>query len=355
MTRLFKCYALRFTFGLVSVLVGFGLVGCGGKSNAVTVIAINPAQPNILFIATNDNVYKSRDDGATWVTITKGLSNARIISLAMHPANTATIYAGTFGDAVYRSTDGGNQWSIINAGMKEHVAIVNAFIFHPQNTEVIYAATTVGIFKTTDGGLLWHELPAKGMDSVYVVSVALDPNNTQILYAGTSGGVYKSADDGTWWRERNRGLIEGHESPGTALALGVNSLVMDPTQTSTLYIGTTRGAFKTADGGENWQEIQEGMGKRFVSVILIHPKDSAVLYASTQNGIYKSTDAGGHWTPMNHGLTNLNIRSLAMHPVNPDILYAGTQGGLFKTIQGGDRWTALTFRPLPGPNPSQTP
>lgn len=324
-------------------LLGLILPGCTAKSNMITAIAINPHHPNILFIATNDSVYKSRDDGATWITVTEGLGHARILSLAVDPTNASIIYAGTLGDAVYRSVDGGNRWSIINAGMKEHVAYVNAFVFHPQNPQTIFAATTVGIFKTINGGMMWEDMPTKGMDSVYTVSFALDPTNPNILYAGTSGGVYKSVNGGMTWKEANNGLIR--LEPGTALSLGVNSLVLDPVKTTTLYAGTTQGAFKTVDGAASWIKIQEGIGEEFVAAVLVHPTEKVTLFTATQTGVYKTKDGGEHWTGLNNGLTNRNIRALAMHPKDPNIMYAGTQGGLFKTIDGGSSWIALVIGP----------
>jgi photosystem II stability/assembly factor-like uncharacterized protein len=332
---------LRTIVGIV--LLGFCLPGCSGKSNIVTSIAINPEHPGILFIATNDSIYKTRDDGATWIPVTEGLGHARIVSLAIHPKQTSTVYAGTLGDAVYRSVDGGNRWSIINAGMKEHVTYVNAFVFHPQDPETILAATTVGIFETKNGGLMWEELSNKGMDSVYVVAAAIDPVETEILFAGTSGGVYKTTNGGMNWVQSNKGLIEGEFR--TALALGINSLLMDPADRMTLYAGSTRGLFKTTDGAENWIKIQGGIGETFVAVLLVHLASNSTLFAGTQNGVYKTTDGGDHWTALNNGLANLSVRSLAMHPKDPSVLYAGTQGGLFKTTDGGAHWAALTVRP----------
>ena len=332
---------LRLMRCLCGLLIGFVFLGCSGKSRIVTAIVINPAHPNILFIATNDAVYKSRDDGATWIPVTEGLGHARIVSLAIHPKQTSTVYAGTLGDAVYRSVDGGNRWSIINAGMKEHVTYVNAFVFHPQDPETILAATTVGFFKTVNDGMMWEELPNKGLDSVYVVSAALDPKDANILYSGTSGGVYKTINGGLTWRFMSSGMIEGEFR--TAMALGVNSLVMDPGNSSSLYAGSTRGLFKTTNGADNWVKIQGGMGETFVAVLLVHPASHSTLFAGTQNGVYKTTDGGEHWTALNNGLTNLSVRSLAMHPKDPSVLYAGTQGGLFKTVNGGESWAALKF------------
>ena len=89
-------------------LAGSSIIsGCVGKSSQVTAIAMHPETPETLYIATNDNVYKTRDGGLTWAPITEGMGHARILSLAIHPLHTAMVYAGTLGDAVYRSVDGG--------------------------------------------------------------------------------------------------------------------------------------------------------------------------------------------------------------------------------------------------------
>ena len=317
-------------------------IGCSGQSNTVTAIVIHPIRPDILYVTTNDRVYKTRDAGETWTALTEGLGAARVLSLAIHPVMTSTVYAGTLGDAVYRSVDGGQRWSIINAGLKEHITVVNAFVFHPQDPDTIFAAATVGIFKTTNAGLLWEEIPNKGMDSVYVVSLVLDRANTNLLYAGTSGGVYRSRNGGQTWEAVNKGLIEREMETG--LALGMNTMVQDPGLPATLYAGTTRGAYRTMNGGESWTKITGGLGDWFIASIVLDPENTRVLYAGTGKGVFKSADGGETWTAVNQGLTNLNVRSLAMHPTNPQILYAGTHGGLFKTVAGGATWRALNLQ-----------
>ena len=335
---------VRTGVGLLCIVVWPLLWGCMGESRAVTSIAINPVRPDIVYVATHDAVYKTRDGGSRWSPVMEGLGSSRILSLAVHPAYTSTVYAGTLGDAVYRSMSGGNRWFIINAGLKEHVMYVNEFLFHPQEIDTIFLATTVGTFKSVDGGMMWDELSNKGMNSVYVVSVALDPRDPNIIYAGTSGGVYKSIDGGRVWREANQGLLR--LGPGTALSLGVNALTMDPAQPDTIYAGTTKGGFVTRDGAKSWSKI-EATNRLFVSEWIIDPRDASTVYAGTQKGIYKMTNQGTQWTSMNDGLSNRNIRALAMHPEQADILYAGTMRGIFKTIDGGQNWTKLPLLQKP--------
>ncbi|HSQ92237.1 MAG TPA: hypothetical protein VLM19_08725, partial [Nitrospiraceae bacterium] len=162
------------------------LTGCEKESQAIVSIALHPTNASILYVATNDAVYKSRDEGQLWERF-PSFSARRVTTLAIDPQFPATIYAGTMADAVYKSPDGGQHWLPHNVGLKEHVSFINQFVFHPTDHDQIYAATTVGAFYTKDGGREWEERMT-GMKEVHiVVSIAIHPRNPRVLYAGTTG------------------------------------------------------------------------------------------------------------------------------------------------------------------------
>ena len=102
--------------------------GCG-RSDAIVVIGLHPANSNILYVATNDYIYKSRDGGETWENLSKGMSHSRVISMAIDPSYPATVYAGTKGDAVFKSYDGGQRWVSLRAGLDDVTitSVVNQF------------------------------------------------------------------------------------------------------------------------------------------------------------------------------------------------------------------------------------
>src|SRR2546428_319793 len=78
---------------------------------------------------------------------------------------------------------------------------------HPRDPDLLYVATTVGVFRSKDGGRLWEER-MYGMKEVhYVVTLAMDPHNPDVMYAGTTGGVYKTTDGTAHWEKVNNGLI----------------------------------------------------------------------------------------------------------------------------------------------------
>jgi photosystem II stability/assembly factor-like uncharacterized protein len=238
--------------------------------------------------------------------------------------------------------------------LKEHVSFVNQFVFHPGLSERIYAATTVGAFYSKDAGREWEER-MNGMKEVHIVtSVAIDPRDPSVLYGGTTGGVYRSEDGAMTWKKINNGLIPESELMAS-MALGVNVIEIDRTNPHVVYAGTTKGLYRTANKGEEWQRIGESIPEPFVSSIVIHHSDSAILYIGGPAGVWKSADGGHTWKATNDGLASLNIRALAMEPNNARILYAGTNGsGLYRSVDAGERWTAMPLQAAAKPREPAT-
>jgi len=320
-------------------LLGISSVSCS-RQPTINAVLIHPTKTQIIYVGMKQGVFKSRDHGETWTAMNEGLENAPIRSLAIDPVLSSTIYAGTFAEAVFKSFDGGQIWRHANIGLKEHVSVVNSFSFHPFNPNVIYIGTTVGIYKTTDAGGQWHEI-IKGMESVYTVSLLINPKIPNLMFSGTSGGMYKSLNAGKRWIKINKGLIE--KEVGSALSLGVNSIVLDHQNDKRLFIGTSKGMFISIDGGLSWKPSGFGLSdnSQYVAKILMDPKDHRILYAGTGGGIYKSVDLGETWQHSSKGLGHMVQWSMVMDPKNSNILYAGTQVGLFKTITGGKEWFLL--------------
>jgi photosystem II stability/assembly factor-like uncharacterized protein len=203
----------------------------GNLSQVTNTIVIDPMMPSTLYAGTNgEGVYKSTDGGATWFSSRTSFNRNTILTLAIDPSNTATIYAGLLGAAdfgVYKSTDGGFSWNgpLLQFGRFS----IDALVIDPHTPATIYAGTEFGpgIFKTTDGGLTWA-FASNGLDSRDVLALAADPVMPNTIYAGTVVGVYKTTDGGANWFAVNNGLT----------SFAVQALAID--SAATLYAGTYR-------------------------------------------------------------------------------------------------------------------
>lgn len=333
---------------LISALLALPvtILGCQKESESIVSIALHPTNANILYVATNDAVYKSRDGGGTWERF-PSFSARRVTTLAIDPVLPATVYAGTMGDAVYKSPDGGQRWLPHNVGLKEHVSFVNQFVFHPALNETIYIATTVGAYYSKDAGREWEER-MNGMKEVHIVtSIAIDPKDPTIVYAGTTGGMYRSDDAAMSWKRINNGLIPERELMAS-MALGVNAIEIERTNPDIVYVGTTKGLFRTENKGEAWNRIGQSLPDPFISSLRLHPTEPSVLYVGGPAGVWKSIDRGKTWKAVNQGIATLNIRALAMDPKNSQLLYAGTNGsGLYRTTDAGATWAAVPLKAVP--------
>ena len=326
---------------LLAALVS--LTACGRTGDAVVVIAPHPKNPDILYVATNDYIYKSRDEGKTWAAISHGLSHSRVIALAVDPAYPATVYAGTKGDAVYKSYDGGQRWVSQRAGLDDVTvtSVVNQIVFDPTDNTRLFAATTMGVFESKDGGDTWTKRMAGMKEILMVVALAIDQGRPNIMYAGTSGGVYKSSDRAGTWAKVHQGLIPP-DVLSSGRALMVNTVLIDPQRPDTVYAATLNGLYKTVDGARSWARIGQALPDQMISVMALDPSSPGTLYVAGRQGLFKSSDGGATWQEKNEGLASLNIRSLALSPLDPKTLYLGTNGsGLYRSRDGGTTWLSL--------------
>ena len=89
---------------------------------------------------------------------------------------------------------------------------INTLAQDPNNNNVIYAGTGewgggfqgAGIFKTTNGGVNWSQLD-NTTEYYYVQRIVVSPNDSNVVYAATYKGLYKSSDAGKNWTKINSG------------------------------------------------------------------------------------------------------------------------------------------------------
>lgn len=209
---------------------------------------VNPKNPNIVYAQyVNLELYRSKDAGKTWewgktVGINRSEGTLFYTPFNLDPQNPDVLVTGT--NRVYMSTDGEDSWFPISKPLGG--GLVSAVTIAPNNSNVIYAATTVGkVWVTPNRGKEWYEIDT-GIPKAYVSTIAIDPNNARIAYLGVSSftehTLWKTTDAGGHWTD-----ISDEIPP-----VEVHQICLDPFNSSTVFVGTDIGVFASTSGGGHW-------------------------------------------------------------------------------------------------------
>ena len=290
-------------------------------------VAANPNQVNTVYLGTNGGgLYESTDFGQTFTSLSSGLSELFVYSLAIDVNNGNTIYAGT-STGVYKSSDAGMTWGSAGAGLP--AAPVLGLVMDPTNSSNLYASVlNQGIYRSSDGGATWTAATA-GIPTGGPIGIALNPLLPSTLYAGTELlGVYLSTDGGNTWTPSSNGM-----------SLLIRGIQINPQNPQTIYAASlSDGFFRSSDGGNTWSNV--GLRDRNIFGIAMNPANPQQVYAATALGVSMTTDGGNSW--MTLGQQASYILSLAVDPSNRNIVYIGTlQGQVLKSQDGGQIWQNL--------------
>ena len=204
------------------------VLGKGLPELPCTSICIDPKSPkgNLTFYTTlfEGGVYKSTDNGQTWVKKSNGLGNPgnlHCLQVVVHPKTgdvycsiTAHRYDSDFRvpGGIWKSTDGGDSWADITKDLQ--LVWANGFVIHPDNPDIIYltAATAPnksqgGLYKTEDGGKSWTRVlddaffgKKRPPGYVHAMNVFLHPDNLDYVYLCSGHGLLMSPDAGKTWK-----------------------------------------------------------------------------------------------------------------------------------------------------------
>lgn len=331
-------------------------------------LAINPLNTQIMYLATGDGdasdsysigVLKSTNGGTTWSP--SGLNwlvtNGRTISrLLMNPANPNTIFAAT-SNGVYRSINAGANWTQIASA----VANIKDIEYKPGDTTTIYAASTTRFYKSVNGGTTFTNitsgLPANtAVNRLAIAVTAANPLYVYVLAAGTDDGfygVYRSADNGTTFTARatSPNLLGWSSTGGDTGGQGWYDLAIaaSPTNAELVVVGGVN-IWKSINGGTNWtiNAHWTGSGAPYVHADIhaleFFPGSSTTYLAGCDGGLFRTANAGTNWSDLSNGLQIGQPYRLGCSATNANLLVSGFQDN------GTNRWngTATWARVMGG-------
>jgi len=201
-----------------------------------------------------------------------------------------------------------------------------------------------------------------------VVAVAGDPVHSQVFYFGsTGGGVWKTTDGGVLWENVSDGYFKRASVGAIAVAPSDPNVIYAGMGESTIRSNVSHGdgVYRSTDGGQTWTHL--GLADtRNIAKVRIHPQNPDLVYVAAlghahgpnaERGLFRSKDGGQNWERILYRSEKAGAIDLSMDPNNPRMLYAaiweahrkpytlvsgGEESGLFKSTDGGDNWTEIT-------------
>jgi len=245
----------------------------------------------------------------------------------------------------------GSQWAwksapyLIQDAKDGNAEFIAPFVIDPNNANRLIGGG-MSLWRTNDAktpnsnssGPSWQAIAAPaGQDSnAMITAIAIAKGNSDVVWYGTRGGYLFKTGNGT---ASNPSWTEvGQPLP----ARRTQRITIDPSNHNTAYATfggfATDNVWKTTNGGSSWTNIHgsgaTGLPAVPVRSLVIHPTNSQWLYVGTEVGIFASENGGSTWSSTNQGPTNCSVDELLF--LDNSTLVAATHGrGLFKITVGG--------------------
>lgn len=337
--------------------------GYNPGNGRINCVAVDPVNTNIIYVgAPSGGLWKSTNGGNNWVCLTDDLPVLGVSAILIDPNNTNNIYIGT-GDAdgsdtysigVLKSTDGGQSWN--NTALNWTIGnsrLIRRMIMHPNNNQIIFAATNDGVYKTTNGGVSWAQTQTGNMRDI-----EFKPGDPTIVYA-CSDQFYKSTNSGNSFTLVNTGL------PASTL-VNRASIAVTPANPNYVYIlygdetdSGFFGLYRSANSGSSFtlrsnspnifsypEDGSEAGGQSWYDMALAVSNTNPEEIFSGGINVWKSNDGGTNWINLTHwvypatvGYVHADIHTLDMLG---NTLFCGSDGGIFKSTNNGTSWTDLS-------------
>jgi photosystem II stability/assembly factor-like uncharacterized protein len=260
-----------------------------------------------LFAGTHFGLFRSTDQGSSWLRASAGISNPDVSALYRQPP----FLWASMGGRIFRTTDEGETWSeVFTLGWT-----VSSFVIAPDSdgSQSLFAGTRSmwvgqgGVLRSTDFGDTWV---SAGLDSISVYALAVAPkapgSETLCLYAATNPGIYASSDGGRSWFLKSNSINL------------VRSFVLDTTGSggASLYAGTFfSGIFRSTDFGATWESINQGLPAQTIRAMLALPSFEPggrppLLAAVSGHGVFQFSQVTNTWSPVNENLDTSDVRAL---------------------------------------------
>jgi ligand-binding sensor domain-containing protein len=309
---------------------------------------------NRLYASTNVGLFISTDSGTHWIADNKNFATYLKTSLAK---TSSYLFVGT-NQGISRSPDGQN-WERVNNGLTD--TIVRALVASTDST--LFAGTDIGVFRSTNQGANWTLVTATGSIAEHIT--ALEGNGKNV-FAGTNFSFLRSTDYGDSWKVSNKGmpyaqcseLVSKDSNLYAVTGIGIFKysqnndwkLVLERSMSAltiydSLLIAGFQDIYMSIDNGKSW--FIDTVGTHFgdYTIYAIATNGSDLFIGTDQLGVLRSVDGGLSWSIVDSGLTSKYIRGLVVAGNNlfaSAVFSSGDTTAIFRSSNNGANWEGIT-------------
>lgn len=263
----------------------------------VTAIRGDRSDQQLFYLASDRGIFVSHDRGLHWQQQSNGLHGDAVLTLEQ--AISGTWVAGT-NRGIFLLPPNATTWRASDTVVNEqgtpriiHVKGVTRRVMAHHATRAVLqsrindieiapnrwlAATSSGIFSSSDQGKIWSGGPVNGEKEF--ISIRAEK---ELVTAATRSKVFVSIDGGTVWKQA---ILS------SALHTHVYDVVISPD--SRIFVATSEGGFRSSDGGSSWERIKNGLPIQEVGAMTFDSQNKRLI-AYSDGFVFESKDKGQNW------------------------------------------------------------
>ena len=319
----------------------------------VNIVHVDPNNPNTIYFGTPaGGIWKSTNNGTTWVPLADELPQIGVSGIAVDYSNSNTIYISTgdkdatdtYSIGVMKSTDGGTTWNTTGLSFSNTFTTAGDIVIHPTDNQILWCATSAGLYRTTNAGTNWTMVQSGDFSQG---SIRLKPGTPSTVYAVSNNKFYRSTDSGATFTN----IVSLLPASSGRMLLDVTPANPEYVYVLSATIGSAfQGIYRSTNGGTTWvkrsnaTDIFESTQAWYDLAFAASPTNAEQVFTGCLN-VWRSNNGGtsstklNNWSTYNSSFTHADIHYLGYHGTK---LYCGSDGGIYDSDTNGAVFTEKT-------------